>query len=193
MTKAKEIFVYVDLQGKTHFVGRLWVHTSKQGESASFEYTRSWRQSPLSFSLEPALKLGEGSFHTPKGKSMFSSIGDSAPDRWGRVLMKRLEARKSKEEKRARRLLHDSDYLLMVNDTARQGALRFAEQLGGPFIAKGTDAAIPPLVELGRLLAASDRILENRELDQDIRDLIAPGASLGGARPKASVIKTNGS
>ncbi len=97
MAKAKEIFVHVDLQGKTHFVGRLWVHAGKQGESASFEYTRSWRQSPLSFSLEPALKLGEGSFHTPKGKSMFGSIGDSAPDRWGRVLMKRLEVRMSRD------------------------------------------------------------------------------------------------
>jgi serine/threonine-protein kinase HipA len=192
MAKAKAIFVHVDLQGKTHFVGRCWVHTRKQGKSASFEYSRRWQKSPASFSLEPALKLGEGSFHTPKGKSLFGSIGDSAPDRWGRLLMKRLEARKATEEKRARRLLHDSDYLLMVNDMARQGALRFAEQEGGPFLAEGTDAAIPPIVELGRFLAASDRILENKELDQDIKDLVAPGASLGGARPKASVVNTNG-
>ena len=189
---AKEIFVHVDLKGKTHFVGRLWIHTGKQGESASFEYSREWRKSPDSFALEPTLKLGEGSFHTPKGKSLFGSIGDSAPDRWGRVLMKRLEARNAKEEKRARRLLHDSDYLLMVNDFARQGALRFAEEEGGPFLATDTDAAIPPMVELGRLLAASDRILENKELDQDIKDLVTPGASLGGARPKASVIDTDG-
>jgi serine/threonine-protein kinase HipA len=189
---AKEISVHVNLKGKTHFVGRLWIHTGKQGESASFEYSREWRKSPDSFALEPTLKLGEGSFHTPKGKSLFGSIGDSAPDRWGRVLMKRLEARNAKEEKRARRLLHDSDYLLMVNDFARQGALRFAEKEGGPFLATDTDAAIPPMVEIGRLLAASDRILENKELDQDIKDLVTPGASLGGARPKASIVDTDG-
>ncbi len=192
MAKAKEIFVHVDLQDKTHFVGRLWAHTGKQSESASFEYDRNWREAPVRFSLEPALKLGEGSFHTPKGKSMFGSFGDSAPDRWGRVLMKRLEAREAKVEKRARHLLHELDYLLMVNDLARQGALRFAEQEGGPFLAKDTDTAIPPIIELGRLLSASDRIIEKRELDQDIKDLVVPGASLGGARPKASIVDTDG-
>jgi len=189
---AKEIFVHIDLQGKTRMIGRLWVHTGKQGESASFEYSREWRQYADSFALEPTLELGEGAFHTPKGKSLFGAIGDSAPDRWGRVLMKRLEARNAKNENRARRLLTDSDYLLMVNDFARQGALRFAEEEGGPFLATGADAAIPPIVELGRLLAASDRILENKELDQDIKALVTPGASLGGARPKASIVDTDG-
>jgi serine/threonine-protein kinase HipA len=80
----------------------------------------------------------------------------------------------------------------MVNDRARQGALRFAEQEGAPFLATDTEAIIPPIVELGRLLAASERILENKELDQDILDLVAPGASLGGARPKASIVDTDG-
>lgn len=188
----KEIFVHIDLQGETHFVGRLWIHSGQRGENASFEYSRQWRQSPISFSLEPTLNLGEGSFHTPAGKSLFGSIGDSAPDRWGRVLMKRLEARNAKAEKRTRRMLHDSDFLLMVNDLARQGALRFAEQEGGPFLATDEDATIPPMVELGRLMAASSRILENKELNQDIQDLVAPGASLGGARPKASIIDTDG-
>lgn len=189
---AKEIYVHVDLNGDTHFVGRLWIHTGQKGESASFEYSRKWQQSAISFSLEPTLKLGEGSFHTPVGKSFFGSIGDSAPDRWGRVLMKRLEARKAKADNRTRRQLHDSDFLLMVNDQARQGALRFAEQKGGPFLAHDSESTIPPMVELGRLLAASERILENKELDQDILDLVAPGASLGGARPKASILDTDG-
>lgn len=189
---AKEIFVHVDLQGETHFVGRLWVHMGKTDESVSFEYSRRWRQSPSRFSLEPTLALGEGTFHTVAGKSLFGSIGDSAPDRWGRVLMKRMEARAASAEHRTRRQLRDSDFLLMVNDQARQGALRFAEKEGGPFLATDADAAIPPLVGLGRLMAASERILERRELDQDIKDLLAPGASLGGARPKASVIGPGG-
>lgn len=189
---SKEIYVHVDLQGETHFVGRLWIHAGQNSETASFEYSRKWRQSPIRFSLEPTLKLGEGSFHTPIHKSLFGSIGDSAPDRWGRVLMKRLEARNAKEEKRTRRLLHDSDFLLMVNDRARQGALRFTEKEGGPFLTSEDSASIPPMVELGRLLAASERILNNKELDQDIHDLVAPGASLGGARPKASIVDTDG-
>jgi serine/threonine-protein kinase HipA len=103
-----------------------------------------------------------------------------------------MEARAAIAEKRTRRQLRDSDYLLMVNDLARQGALRFSEQEGGPYLAPEGDKAIPPLVELGRLLAASDRILKRKEVDQDIQDLVAPGASLGGARPKASVLGTNG-
>lgn len=188
----KEIYVHVDLKGETHFVGRLWIHSGQKGESASFEYSRRWRESAISFSLEPTLKLGEGAFHTPTGKTLFGSIGDSAPDRWGRVLMKRLEARNATAEDRAQRKLHDSDFLLMVNDHARQGALRFAEQEGGPFLAPDDAATIPPMVELGRLLAASERILKKKELDKDIQDLVAPGASLGGARPKASVVDTDG-
>jgi serine/threonine-protein kinase HipA len=188
----KEILVHVDLQGEIHFVGRLWIHVGSTGESASFEYAREWRRSSVRFSLEPALALGEGAFHTEKGKSLFGSIGDSAPDRWGRVLMERREAHQSRVEARTPRLLHDSDYLLMVNDQARQGALRFSEQPGGPFLATEADESIPPLVALGRLLEASERILGRQELDQDIQDLVSPGSSLGGARPKASVIGSNG-
>ena len=189
---AREIFVHVDLQGETHFVGRLWIHAGRASESASFEYARKWRKASLKFSLEPTLGLGEGKFHTPTDKSLFGSMGDSAPDRWGRVLMKRMEASAAKAENRARRQLLDSDYLLMVSDLARQGALRFAEREGGPYLATDADASIPPLVELGRLLAASERILEKKELDQDIKDLVTPGASLGGARPKASIIGGGG-
>ncbi|MBI9079566.1 MAG: type II toxin-antitoxin system HipA family toxin [Pseudodesulfovibrio sp.] len=188
----KQIYVYVDLQGEVYLVGTLWVHANNAGESASFEYAPEWRRSPSKFSLEPALELGEGSFHTDAGKSLFGSIGDSAPDRWGRVLMKRREARTAKAEDRNPRLIHDSDYLLMVNDFSRQGALRFAATKDGPFLATAADESIPPVVDLGRLLNASERIQARQELDQDIKDLVDPGASLGGARPKASVIDTNG-
>lgn len=189
---AKEIFVHVDLQGTTHRVGTLWVHTGKNGESGSYEYAREWRESPSSFSLEPALAVGEGAYHSQQGKALFGSIGDSAPDRWGRVLMERREARTARAEARTPRRLLDSDFLLMVNDTARQGALRFSLETDGPFLAADQDASIPPMVDLGRLLDASDRIQARREVDQDIRDLVDPGASLGGARPKASVEDTDG-
>jgi serine/threonine-protein kinase HipA len=188
----KEIFVYVDLQGTPNFVGRLWTHDSRNGETASFQYAEEWLNSPLKFSLEPYLKVGPGTFPTAQGKALFGSIGDSAPDRWGRVLMERREARLAKLEKRAPRQLRDSDYLLLVADTARQGALRFSLTKGGPFVASEGDIVIPPIINLGRLLEAATRILNRQEVDGDIRDLVNPGASLGGARPKASILDTNG-
>ena len=187
---SREIFVHMDLKGKAYFVGRLWIHLSKGHERASFEYSSEWRSSPVHFSLEPALEIGEGTFHTDK--ALFGSIGDSAPDRWGRLLMERREARRARSEKRRARKLHESDYLLMVNDLVRQGSLRFSESIGGSFLATETDIPIPPIVYLERLLTASDRIQAREEMDEDIRDLVDPGASIGGARPKASVFDNEG-
>jgi serine/threonine-protein kinase HipA len=75
----RETFVYVDLDGKPHLVGRLWVHVRKNKESASFEYDKTWLENPVRFSLEPALQVGRGAFHTPADTPMFGAIGDSAP------------------------------------------------------------------------------------------------------------------
>ena len=85
----KQALVYADLQGTPHLVGRLWARMRKDRESATFEYDKTWLTNPDHFSLEPALKLGPGPFHTPSHKPLFGAIGDSAPDRWGRVLMRR--------------------------------------------------------------------------------------------------------
>ncbi len=180
----------MDLKGESCFVGRLWFHAARGHESASFEYSKEWQSSPARFSLEPALEVGGGKFHTEK--ALFGSIGDSAPDRWGRLLMERREAREAKSQKRQARKLNEADYLLMVSDMARQGALRFSNRQGGAFLSTEEEAPIPPLVKLERLLNASDRIVEYRELDEDIRDLVNPGASIGGARPKASVLDNDG-
>jgi serine/threonine-protein kinase HipA len=118
---------------------------------------------------------------------MFGAIGDSAPDRWGRVLMRRAERRRAERLGQTPRTLREIDYLLLVNDEARQGALRFAENMGGPFLAPNDQAGVPPLVDLPRLLNASARVIDENEDDEDLRLLIAPGSSLGGARPKASI------
>ena len=96
----KEVLVYVDLRGTPHLVGRLWARMRKDRESATFEYDKSWLAHPERFSLEPALKLGPGPFHTPSDKPLFGAIGDSAPDRWGRVLMRRAERRRAERETR---------------------------------------------------------------------------------------------
>ena len=183
----KEALVYVDLRGTPHLVGRLWTRTRQARESATFEYDAGWLAHPERFSLEPAIKLGPGPFHAPSGKPLFGAIGDSAPDRWGRLLMRRAERRRSGDEERTPRTLMEIDYLLMVDDEARQGALRFAEREGGPFLAGPGQRKIPPLIDLPQLLSAAEHVLSGTDTGEDLRLLLAPGSSLGGARPKASV------
>lgn len=188
----REIFVSIDLNGVSHRVGRLWARIRKGRESASFEYDHAWLTHPERFALEPALALGPGTFHTPAGKALFGAIGDSAPDRWGRVLMRRVERRRAEREKRTPRTLSEADFLLLVDDEARSGALRFALAPDGPFLDEPGGIRIPPVVELPRLLSAVEKIAEDREDDDDLRLLLAPGSSLGGARPKASVRDRDG-
>jgi serine/threonine-protein kinase HipA len=186
------VLVYVELQGMPYQVGRLWARMRKDRESTTFEYDKNWLAHAERFSLEPALKLGPGPFHTPSDKPLFGAIGDSAPDRWGRVLMRRAERRRAERDGQAPRTLREIDYLLMVDDEARQGALRFSEREGGPFLADQAPTKIPPLIELPRLLAATERVLDDKDSDDDLRLLLAPGSSLGGARPKASVRDRDG-
>jgi len=188
----KDIYIYIDLLGKTQLVGYLWSRMRKGKESASFEYDKNWLESPNRFSLEPALSLGFGAYHTAADKALFGAIGDSAPDRWGRVLMRRAERYRAEKEKRTARTLMEADYLLMVNDEAREGALRFALEPGGPFLGGNNHQTIPPLIELSKLLSATERITSEEGSEEDLRLLLAPGSSLGGARPKASVRDRNG-
>ena len=188
----KEVLVYADLQGVAHLVGRLWARVRKNRETASFEYDKTWVTQAARFALEPALAIGPGPFHAPADMPMFGAIGDSAPDRWGRTLMRRVERRRADQAGVAPRTLHEIDYLLLVDDEARQGALRFAETEGGPFLRGEGVKRIPPLIELPRLLNATERVIDENENDEDLRLLIAPGSSLGGARPKASVLEADG-
>ena len=155
----RSLLVYVDLEAAPHLVGRLWARSRKGKESATFEYDAAWLDNPSRFALEPALTLGKGPHHTAAGRQIFGAIGDSAPDRWGRVLIQRDERRKSREDKRTPRTLLEVDYLLGVGDIARQGALRFAEHEGGPFLATGVP--IPPLLQLPALLGAAMRLSED--------------------------------
>lgn len=183
------VYVYADLDGTSHLLGRLYAHNNKGKETASFEYEPAWLENPARYSLEPALNLGAGQFYT--AKSLFGSLGDSAPDRWGRTLMKRAEARLADTEKRKARTLYEVDYLLLVNDETRQGALRFTDEPGKPFLAHD-GAPVPPLINLPKLLSATDALLEDTETAAELKLLLAPGSSLGGARPKASVREKDG-
>src|SRR5580658_6736016 len=178
----RETLVYVDLDAAPQLMGRLWARVRKNKESATFEYDDAWLQHPARFSLEPALQLGPGPFHTSADTAMFGAIGDSAPDRWGRALMRRMERRRAEREGGASRTLQEIDYLLLVDDEARQGALRFAEREGGPFLREVGVKRIPPLVELPQLLSAAEHFMEGQDTEEDLRLLFAPGSSLGGAR-----------
>jgi len=189
----REALVYLELAGRPHLVGRLWARARKDKESATFEYDKTWLEHNERFSLEPALTLGPGPFHTAADVPMFGAIGDSAPDRWGRALMRRMERKLAERERRAPRTLQEMDFLLLVDDEVRLGALRFAEREGGPFLREAGVKRIPPVVELPKLLAAAQRVIDEKETDEDLRLLLAPGSSLGGARPKASVREKNGS
>lgn len=185
--------VHVDLQGVPVPAGRLWSRARRDREGATFEYNADWLGHPQRFSLEPALVLGPGPFHTEYGRALFGAIGDSAPDRWGRVLMRRAERRRAEHAGEAPRTLREIDYLLGVDDEARLGALRFSTRDGGPFLAEPRGDRIPPFVDLPRLVSAAERVMNGAERDEDLRLLLAPGSSLGGARPKASVRDRDGS
>jgi len=186
------ILIYVDLADATVRVGTLWARTRGTRQSATFEYAREWLDHPNRFALEPALAVGPGPHHTPADIALFGSLMDSAPDRWGQVLMRRAERHVSAREGRALQTLQPIDYLLRVNDMSRLGALRFAVQEGGPFLAESTEATIPPIIALSRLLTAAEHIITEDETGDDLRLLLAPGSSLGGARPKASVFDVHG-
>lgn len=181
------IEVHADLFGKSHRVGTLYRVPSRDRENISFEYHPDWLASASRYSLEPSLKVGQGRFYPEEGREMFGSIGDSAPDTWGRQLMRRAERRRADAEGVPPRALHETDFLLGVSDVSRLGALRFRWQGQQEFQAPTADG-VPGFVQLGRLLQSAERIELGEETAEDLRLIFAPGSSLGGARPKASVM-----
>ena len=186
-----DIEVFIDFAPGLKRVGTLRRHAGRGREAMSFEYHPDWLNEPARFSLEPALTLNRGAFAPSGGAAIFGSLGDSAPDTWGRRLMQRAERRIAAREGRQVRTLMEADYLLGVSDIARLGALRFRRPNDSDFQAPLT-AGVPGQVELGRLLEVTERILRDEETDEDIQLIFAPGSSLGGARPKASVIDQHG-
>lgn len=183
--------VHLNLDGRTRPIGLARSNRVRGTETIMFEYDRAWLEDPDRFSLEPALALTRGGFAPPAGLATFGSIGDSAPDTWGRRLMQRAERRTAERDGRAVRTLAESDYLLGVADETRLGALRFRWIGEEPFQAP-IQSGVPALIELGRLLQITERILRDEETDEDLQLIFAPGSSLGGARPKASVIDQHG-
>ena len=186
-----DVEVHIALNGETRPLGLLRRHTGRRHESITFEYDHAWLNAGDRFSIEPALALTRGIFPSPRNQPVFGSIGDSAPDTWGRRLMQRAERRQADRDGRPPRTLGEADYLLGVSDETRLGALRFRWAGEDIFQAPPRDG-VPALIVLGRLLEITERILRDEETDEDLQMIFAPGSSLGGARPKASVIDQHG-
>jgi serine/threonine-protein kinase HipA len=183
--------VHVETRAGTELVGRLYPHRRGRVESATFAYDDSWIASPEAYALEPQLELRSGSFQTVTGRALFGCFADSAPDRWGQLLIKRAERRRAVRDRRAERSMGEIDLLLGVRDDLRQGALRFRPSDSSEFVAS-EPTGVPHLHDLRELLAAAGRAERDRADDADYYLLLRAGSSLGGARPKAHVVGPEG-
>lgn len=199
MTNARQIEVHADWigLGGPRLLGTLHATATRGREIFAFEYAPSWLERGDGWSLDPNLVVSRGRQYTRAGHDNFGVFLDSCPDRWGRVLMRRREARDARKEGRVERRLLESDYLLGVFDRHRMGALRFRAEPDGPFVDDTAGRAAPPWTSL-RALEEAARALEGDDAENDpaydqwLALLLAPGASLGGARPKADVIDPDG-
>lgn len=193
-TGKTNILVYAHWKGMPDPIkmGTLSAQEVRGHLSWSFAYDNLWLNTQSQQVLDPDLQWFDGPQYSPD-KPNFGTFLDSMPDRWGRTLMQRNEALLQKEGKR--KTLTDIDYLLGVNDRTRMGGLRFKLDPDGPFLDDNDDKSIPPLTALRELQHAAD-LLESGKDSKEIRKwllfLVAPGSSLGGARPKASVLDEDG-
>jgi serine/threonine-protein kinase HipA len=194
---SSEVFVFANWEEfeEPALVGTLRSSVIKNREHFSFSYNGDWLQSSYAQKIDPDLHLYSGEQHSEDSRN-FRIFLDSCPDRWGRLLMKRREAVIARQEGRRPNMLHEIDYLLGVHDIYRQGALRFKRSIGGEFPDNDNKLAAPPISSLGELEYAAQQVENNNDADDPgylrwLYMLMSPGSSLGGARPKASVIDEN--
>ena len=195
----RTLLVYADFDWlpSPTFVGELGYESLRGTDSYNFRFSEEWLQAYSDLYLSADLNNYPGIQYTASDRDIFGCFSDALPDRWGRTLLLRREQILAQEEKRPLRRLSSFDYLLGINDYARMGALRFKEEADGDFINSSPSLRIPPLTDIRTLEAASQKI-ERSELANELPDkrwiaqLVQPGSSLGGARPKASVVDTDG-
>lgn len=194
------ILVYADWQGLEgpKLVGSLNAERVRGNEVFSFTYAEGWLTNDFAQVIDPDLQLFAGrQYLREERKPNFGVFTDSSPDRWGRVLMRRREAALARQEDRPANTLFETDYLLGVHDEHRMGGLRFKKSEDGPFLNNHIDLAAPPWTSIRELEQISLRLEEDDVINDPeylnwLNMLIAPGSSLGGARPKASVVDNDG-
>lgn len=193
MAKGKfDIYVYADWAGLNGSVqiGTLSAHFAKAKKAFSFEYNKQWLEKGLYQNLDPDIAFYSGPQY-PNNKENFGIFLDSMPDTWGKTLMKRREAQDARARGEKAQTLYELDYLLGVYDKTRMGALRFRTDIDGPFLDNDDSNPTPPWTSLGDLQEAVKQLendTQNDTVRQWIAVLIAPGSSLGGARPKANIL-----
>ena len=197
MAETRNIYVYYDGEQVESplMMGLLTCGHLRGKDIFSFEFDKSWLADKRFRSFDPDLQMFGGKQYVPQGKDNFGIFLDSTPDRWGRVLLERKEAEMARLENRKVRNLFETDYLLGVFDGSRMGALRFKIDPEGDFLDNDADMATPPWTSLRDLENASLNLEDCPEVQQSkwLRMLVAPGSSLGGARPKANVLDKDGS
>ena len=193
----KKLYVYADFDwfNDIELIGELGYESLRGSDSYSFKFADSWIKKYNSIQLSNDLNNYPGIQYTQPNKDIFGCFADALPDRWGRTLLLRREQILAQEENRPVKRLSSFDFLVGIDDFSRMGAFRFKETLDGEFINTTNSLRIPPLTDLRELIAASKEI-ENSENTNNlpekkwITQLVQPGSSLGGARPKANVVDT---
>jgi len=192
-----EIVVDLERLGEMRRMGWLHRQAGGGGDVFSFEYDETWLQHPEVFQFDPDLQLVEGRIYASGDRENFGVFLDSSPDRWGRLLMQRRAAHRAAKDGKPPPTLTAWDYLIGVHDSTRMGALRFRRDEKSPFLDDVQDQAAPPIARIQELQAVSLKLEdahaeEHPDYEKWLSQLVAPGSSLGGARPKASVIDKDG-
>lgn len=194
-TGKQDIYIYAHWKGlqAPQLIGILSALFAKGKKAFSFEYNKAWLKSKEQILLDPDIQFFRGPQY-PNNKENFGVFLDSMPDTWGKTLMKRREAQKALKNNIKARTLYEVDYLLGVYDESRMGALRFKLDPNGPFLDDNQNNPTPPWSSIRELQEAA-RNFENDEDNDEVRKwlavLMAPGSSLGGARPKANILDEN--
>ncbi len=197
--QADVVEVIIDLERLGGLQRMGWLHrqVGGGGDVYSFEYDKAWLTHPDSFGFDPDLQLVEGRIYSPADRENFGIFLDSSPDRWGRVLMQRRAARRATKAGKPAPTLTPWDYLLGVHDVTRLGALRLRRSENQPFLDDDTTRSAPPVTSVRELQAVSlkledEKAEEHPDYEEWLAQLVAPGSSLGGARPKAAVVNEKG-
>ncbi|MCM1484308.1 MAG: type II toxin-antitoxin system HipA family toxin [Muribaculaceae bacterium] len=195
----ERLFVYADFEflESTQLVGELSFDSVRGNETYSFSYDKSWLAKYGDVILSEDLQNLLGIQYTRPGRDIFACFSDALPDRWGRTLLNRREQIAAADEKRPVRRLSSFDYLMGIDDTSRMGGFRFSKTKGGEFINVDPNLRVPPLTSVRELMHAAHKIEASEEKQQLpakkwLVQLLHPGTSLGGARPKATVVDENG-
>ncbi|MBO4614592.1 MAG: HipA domain-containing protein [Bacteroidales bacterium] len=195
----EKIYVFADFDWLKcpELIGELGFENIRGSESYNFSFADSWLKEHPDIFLSHDINNYSGVQYTMPGKNIFGCFSDALPDRWGRILINRREQILATEENRPARKLFSFDYLKSIDDFSRIGGFRFKTDLNGDYINASNELRIPPLSDIRELTAAANDIERTEEKNiaperKWLRQLVNPGSSLGGARPKANVVDTDG-